>query len=325
MAYNRIVINVNVNDTEHPWSSGSSTVAEPSTSSGQPVMVALSAKEMALVNTMRTAETTMSKVASNPSYVPDFAMAPAPGIHGPFFQASEEASTTLFDMAKLHIPREHQGFFGRVMKVAQKIMSQNDGSHNWEHIQRVVAIALRLDEAEMPWYPEDHFDPTKLFLAMIVHDVGDKNYLKEGETEEQKTKDCLKAGGTPSQLIEDIWVIANGVSYTAERRNPQIVLDLINQHPELAIVQDADRLDGLGFVGIARCFAYGGHNARRKQGSFDKGVQHIFERFINYLPLMKTHAGKEEACARWPEMELFWKRYRAEADVSSVLPSPAAT
>ncbi|KAF2280425.1 uncharacterized protein EI97DRAFT_363360, partial [Westerdykella ornata] len=164
-------------------------------------------------------------------------------------------------------------------------------------------------------------DPTKLFMSMIVHDVGDQKYIDiaKGETPESKTKHLLKASGIPDHLAHDIWVIANGVSFSAERRDPDRVRELIKLHPELAIVQDADRLDSLGFVGIARCFTFGGHHEKRKYGTFDKAAQHIIERFMQYLPMMKTESGKKEAWARWPEMELFWKMFQKETDVSTVL------
>jgi uncharacterized protein len=229
-----------------------------------------------------------------------------------------EASTRLFDMDVLDIPVQHRDWFARLVVEAQKVMSLNDNSHNWEHIQRVVAIAHRIFTADRPAGVE----PATLYAAAIVHDVGDGKYLKNGETSEQKTRDLFNTAKTPRQYADDIWVIANGVSYTAESRDPARVLQLVERHPELAIVQDADRIDSLGVIGISRGFAYGGASEDRKMFSFNIGANLITERFWNYIPRMKTKTGKKEALERWAEMEYFLKRFKEEAEVSHVLLPP---
>ena len=94
-------------------------------------------------------------------------------------------------------------------------------------------------------------------MAALIHDVGDHKYPKPGQSDEERKvageKLLLHRGVEPS-LACVAQVIGNCVSYTSECRDPDALLRLIEQHLELAIAQDADRLDALGAVGIARAF-----------------------------------------------------------------------
>lgn len=283
--------------------------------------VALSLEEQELIKTFREAKQMALKARASDPAVPEWARASNEGLQGPYMGSAQAASTTLFDMDKLHIPEEHREWFARLMTEAQIVMSKNDISHNWEHIQRVVAIALRIYESEIKLNPFFRPNPTILFAAMIMHDVGDGKYIKDDEDPETKTKECLAKANIPPEFVEPIWIISDGVSYSAEIKDPERVRNLINKYPELAIVQDSDRIDSLGVVGISRGFGFGGASEKRKLESFDIGAQMIWTRFHQYLPITKTEEGRRMAVERWPEMAFFWKQFQSEVDVTSVLPS----
>ncbi|KAF2660885.1 hypothetical protein K491DRAFT_574931, partial [Lophiostoma macrostomum CBS 122681] len=196
-----------------------------------------------------------------------------------------------------------QEIFNNVMRAAQHHMSQPpyDNSHDWEHILRVCSLALKIYESELasnkPWAQK--LNPTVIFMACIVHDVGDHKYLRKNENPDTIRYEMLVSCGVQHQLALDIQTIAEACSYTGEIANPSHVQSLLTSHPEIVIVQDADRLDGLGCVGSARCFAFGGASETRKYKSLNLGVQLNWKRFWMVMQLIKTRKGKELARVKW--------------------------
>jgi uncharacterized protein len=130
-------------------------------------------------------------------------------------------------------------------------------------------------------------------------------------------EDC----NVPPQLAQEIAFLVALVSFTNEISNSdngKYVARMCEEIPELRIFQDADRLDGLGSLGQARCFVYGGASEKRRGQSLHVGVQLLRLRFQRYLPLMKTKTGHEEAEKRLAEMKRLVDEYNEESDVSSV-------
>jgi uncharacterized protein len=98
-------------------------------------------------------------------------------------------------------------------------------------------------------------------------------------------------------------LIVQHVSYSNEIKRPQLVKAILGAHPELAIVQDADRLDAIGAIGIARTFSYGAAKApgRGMQGCID----HFTEKLENIEGMMKTETGKQMARERTQRLKDF--------------------
>lgn len=125
-------------------------------------------------------------------------------------------------------------------------MANYDPSHDYSHIKRVVHLAQTI-QAKVPNTNRDI-----VTLAALMHDVGDRKYLKPGEDASRMIYTALTSLGASEELAEKIQVICLGVSYSSEIKDLARVRDLIEQHPELAVVQDADRLDAIGAVGIGQ-------------------------------------------------------------------------
>ncbi|KAL8716321.1 MAG: hypothetical protein Q9220_000226 [cf. Caloplaca sp. 1 TL-2023] len=138
---------------------------------------------------------------------------------------------------------------------------------------------------------------------------------------------CLLRLGWPPKTASIVSMLCSWVSWTAETAQPDQVNDLLLQHPELAIVQDADRLDAIGAVGIGRAFTYGGAKGRRtgglgnefentnggvddeadwvKQGALGQTIGHLDEKLLKLEVYMKTSEGKRLAKARTERLVMF--------------------
>jgi uncharacterized protein len=205
----------------------------------------------------------------------------------------------------------------RVNIRVRKYMQKYDNSHDYEHIQRVVANAARI------WCSDESFgkvmDPLVVFLGCMMHDVGDHKYLKPFQSGPKiKEKLLLKCGASP-ELSRKVQIIATHVSYTFEKKNPVEVLHVLRDYPELAIVQDADRLDALGPVGQARCFAFHGVSPRFKRMTIHAAVQHMWEKLYRLPSLMKTGYGREEAERLWKWNVGFQGEWERQTQVDNVL------
>lgn len=193
-------------------------------------------------------------------------------------------------------------------------MSQYDNSHDYQHILRVVSNANRILQDEFKTNPSASYDITSLFLAALLHDVGDHKYAKPSEDIENQIRTVLLERGASADLAAKVQTIVKHVSYTNEVRNPQSVVDVLAQYPELAIVQDADRLDAIGAVGIGRCFSFGA--AKFPNQAMGRAIEHFEEKLFNLEGMMKTEAGKRMAKRRTEVLREFAREWREEECLS---------
>ncbi|KAK7185482.1 HD domain-containing protein [Paraphaeosphaeria sporulosa] len=249
---------------------------------------------------------------------------PTPSLPGGYATSSEARNCLLFNMDKLDIPPRHRDLFLAVNKLVRDYMygPRYDPSHDYEHIQRVVKNTYELYTAEKAAgrLPQD-LDVTTMYLAAMMHDVGETKYLEKGRTQEDVVVEkMLKCGASPA-LATAVATIALNVSYTREKsaHDQTLIHAIITAHPELAFVQDADRLDALGPSGQARCFVFGGANEGRRAQSIHTGVQLHHKRFRWYVGMMKTRAGKERAEKGWSWMTGFAQEWGVDTDVGCVL------
>ena len=178
----------------------------------------------------------------------------------------------------------------------KEIGYQSVPGHSLEHILRVLSLSLAISCFEGG-------DRIAIALAAILHDIA---RFKE---EEDKSIDHAKL----SAMIARKVLSNSKFSNLAEK-----VAKIIEEHRfrnkekpssiESAILQDADRLDALGFIGVARVFAYGGYRGRSVYESF----KHFHEKILNLPNLMNTKTGKIIAEKRVKKIILFLEETRKE-------------
>ncbi|KAH8812515.1 hypothetical protein F5884DRAFT_672865 [Xylogone sp. PMI_703] len=207
----------------------------------------------------------------------------------------------------------------KVTAFVQKYMSAYDGSHDFNHIRRVVGLAHAIytavmEEAERENAPpEFDLDLQVITLASLLHDVGDKKYLRPGEDPNSVVLAKLLELGADEDLAIKVQRIVSGVSYSSEIKDPDAVITMIGKYPELAVVQDADRLDAIGAVGIGRTFAFGG----AKDRGMGDTIEHFGDKLVKLEGMMKTRPGKRMAVERTKRLLAFrewWDEELREAE-----------
>lgn len=188
-----------------------------------------------------------------------------------------------------------------------------DASHDWQHIERVLKNAKRIMELEAA-------DPFIVELAVLLHDVSDPKYTAEGMDPE---KDILQSLDLTKEQQQHIAQIIRQVSFKGGNGEAPTSI-------EARVVQDADRLDAMGAVGIARTFAYGGAKGRKlydweEQPRSDMSEQeyrnkptssatHFYEKLLLLKNMMTTETGKHIADERHQFMLSFLEQLKKETD-----------
>ena len=167
------------------------------------------------------------------------------------------------------------------------------GGHDADHTLRVYRNALALAERE----PD--CDRTVVALAALLHDADDRKLFRTEDN--ANARQFLEQNDVPDEQIERICGAINAVSFTQNRgRRPSTL--------EGQLVQDADRLDALGAVGVARTFAYGGAHGRPLQDSID----HFYDKLLLLKDELNTEAARQMAEERHAFLEAFLREYEKE-------------
>lgn len=187
-------------------------------------------------------------------------------------------------------------------------MSTDSTGHDWFHIDRVRKMALEI------WEKEKVGDPFIIELAAILHDISDEKLNSTKEEGEEKLTSFLNQLTLEQSKKNQIKEIIETISFKGGNNQS------ITSH-EAAIVQDADRLDAIGAIGIARAFAYGGKKgqpiydpfisvrASMTNEEYRKGnsssINHFYEKLLKLKEKMNTTTGREIAERRHEFMESF--------------------
>jgi uncharacterized protein len=203
----------------------------------------------------------------------------------------------------------------------RKIIRNYDSGHDWYHIERVRKLALFINEQEAI------ADPFILDIAAILHDSADSKF--SGASIEQGYKEIgefLDKTGM-SEIKEQIIGVIRNVSFS--KKNPSGNL----KDPVLLIIQDADKLDAMGAIGIARAFNYGGfrnnaiynpdiefYNNNLKEQQTNKTsstISHFYEKLLVLKYRMNTLTAKRLAIERHEFLLIFLKQFYKEWNFDS--------
>ncbi|MCJ1479686.1 hypothetical protein MMC13_008372 [Lambiella insularis] len=213
----------------------------------------------------------------------------------------------------------------KVKDFVESYMSQPqyDASHDYRHVLRVLALAQHILFVEQKANPCVFYDPIIVTLAALMHDVGDHKYRPtitlSGAVEDPATlvKSILIELGAPLFQARCVQTIVKSVSYSHEVRDPAHVRGVLLQHPELAIVQDADRLDALGAVGIGRTFTYSAAKGKRTGEGMQEPMRHFEDKLERLEGMMKTAEGTRLAKERTERLRVY-KQWWQEENASLV-------
>lgn len=200
--------------------------------------------------------------------------------------------------------------------IEQKFADEGSG-HDWAHIRRVWLMARRLAQAA----PEADREVTE--LGALLHDIADwKFHDGDYEAGPRAARAWLLSQGAPEALIARVETVIREVSFKGLGVATPV------SSLEAALVQDADRLDAIGAIGIARAFAYGGHKGRPLHdpavapiahdsfASYQKNssptLNHFYEKLLHLKDRLNTEVAREVAEGRQAFMEAYVARFLAE-------------
>ena len=198
----------------------------------------------------------------------------------------------------------------------RQTLENAEGGHDWFHTYRVwqTAKAIALEE---------NADLLEVELAALLHDIEDAKFNRgNDETGAIIAEKFLRGQGLPTSICSKVGNIIRNVSY----KGGNVKHD--HHSLELEVVQDADRLDAIGAIGIARAFNYGGFKNRKMydpaippkldmtkeeyRASTAPTINHFYEKLLRLKDGMKTKTGKRLAAERHQFMEAFLEQFYGE-------------
>ena len=198
----------------------------------------------------------------------------------------------------------------------QQTLENAEGGHDWFHIERVWKNAKLIAK-------EEECDLELVELAALLHDIADSKFHDGDEEIGPRTaQDWLERSSYPPERIARIVQIIRAISYKGGKNEHE------DSSMEFKVVQDADRLDAIGAIGIARTFNYGGYknrplynpeipanpNQSKEEYKNNPGptINHFYEKLLLLKDLMNTATGKRLAHERHLFMESFLDQFYQE-------------
>ena len=197
----------------------------------------------------------------------------------------------------------------------KQIFAADSSGHDYHHTIRVYRLAVEIAKQE-------NADMQIVQLAALLHDVDDVKLSPETHEAKKNAVGFMKNNGMDEKVIASVCKIIDEVSFAG---TDSVVPSTI----EGKCVQDADRLDAMGAVGIARAFAYGGSKGRRihdpdikpmtnmnkadyNQNHNSTSINHFYEKLLLLKDMMNTESAKKMAMHRQAVMEDFLEEFMAE-------------
>ncbi len=134
----------------------------------------------------------------------------------------------------------------KTVQFVKEELAGAEGGHDWWHIRRVWKLAQKISETE-------EVDTFVVQLGALLHDIADSKFNDGDETVgPRKAREFLSSLGVEQAVIEHVEKVISNISFKGGNHEQAF------KSPELDVIQDADRLDAIGAIGIARAFNYGG-------------------------------------------------------------------
>ena len=208
------------------------------------------------------------------------------------------------------------GLIEKTKSFVKKELRNAEGGHDWFHIERVYKNALLIAK-------DENVNLEIIALGALLHDIADAKFYDGDESVgPKKAYEFLQQENVAEATITHVVKIIENISFKGGNVQQKFY------SKELAIVQDADRLDALGAIGIARTFNYGGYKNRKlydpevgpqlnmTKEEYKKGdnptINHFYEKLLLLKDRMNTKRGKELAQQRHQFMGIFLEQFYAE-------------
>lgn len=202
------------------------------------------------------------------------------------------------------------------IEFVKQTLSNAEGGHDWFHIERVYKNALHINK-------EEGADHLIVALGALLHDIADYKFHNGDEAVgPAKAREFLAELDLEEEVISHVEKIIQNISFKGGN------VEKVFHSRELDVIQDADRLDALGAIGIARTFNYGGYRGRALynpaikpnlqmtkedyKSSTAPTINHFYEKLLLLKDRMNTPTGKKMAEERHAFMEDFLSRFYAE-------------
>lgn len=201
----------------------------------------------------------------------------------------------------------------------KETLKNAEGGHDWFHTLRVFNNSLLISKNE-------NVDVLVVQLSALLHDIADSKFHDGDDTVGPRlAREFLFKNNVDSQTIEHVVKIIANMSF-----NKSLGKDELFTSKELEVVQDADRLDAIGAIGVARAFNYGGFKNRKlfdpaikpnlnmSKVEYKKSdaptINHFYEKLLLLKSKMNTTSGKRIAESRHRFMEIYLDQFYAEWD-----------
>lgn len=211
---------------------------------------------------------------------------------------------------------QQQTLIENTITFVKATLANAEGGHDWFHIERVYNNATHIAKGEP-------VDELVVALGALLHDIADSKFFNGDETVAPKmATEFLISQNCDSAVIEHVVQIIKNISFKGGNKAQEFT------SPELDVVQDADRLDAIGAIGIARTFNYGGFKNRKLydpevkpqldmtvdeyKKSTAPTINHFYEKLLLLKDRMNTKTGKKIAEKRHAYMEGFLEQFYRE-------------